>query len=296
MNWNLPSKIILQGVDNSQFFSGIDIIQNYGINPIMAGVMVGYNQTQNYNFPIFNSVAEIITELGEVTTSIIFSNPLKVLDATLEAIESNIKQIIINTHNIPPLDFWQILEQAKAKNVQILGGGNAGIIIPDKLCLGLVETEFYQVGNIAIINSGDWSLNYEVALQLNQNNYGVSIAINLGSNDVINTNFLSWLQLLENDQNTEVIILIISQEKYLIKDEFEGFINYYSTELKKPIIFYMPDYNSNNLGIIKNNNTMIADRVPSFLNQVLTREEIINQLSLTKIKVANSFTEIYKMI
>lgn len=290
MNWDLDNKVLLQG-----FFSSVEIMENNGTN-IVAAVGEKTNGENQYSFPIFNLVEQAIAEFGQIKTSIIFNHSYEVLDAVSEAIFNGIKQIIINTSNIPPLDLFKVFQKAESNDVLILGPGNAGIIIPEKLCFGNIDTKFYKSGKIGIISTGDWSLNYEVALALNQENMGQSIAINLGNDPLLSNSIFSWLTTLENHQETEAIVLVINNEKYVSKKDFQETIKDILSQVKKQVVAYVPNYKNVELFDLNNNSKMIADQIPSFLEKVTNKKQIISYLKKEKVTIANSILDIPKLV
>lgn len=295
MNWNLDDKIILQGLDESELLSSVKIMEDNGVN-IIAGINVGHGGENNYNLPIFNLVEEAIAEFGTIETSIFIGNSHHVLDGILEAINSGIKQIIINSSGISPLDLLKILKQIKVNNVSILGSGNSGIIVPEKLCLGAIESKFYQLGEIAIINTGNWSLNYETALALNSHKMGQSIAINLGEDELLTSSIFSWLTMLNNHQETSIIVMIISDEKYISKQEMNVAIKDILPSIKKPIIAYISNDDKLKKLKVKNTKRMIADQVPFYFDKVISREEIIKVLKTVNVQIAKNILEIPLLI
>jgi succinyl-CoA synthetase alpha subunit len=294
MNWTIDHKILVQGLNYPDFVSSLKIMQDSGTN-IVAGISAGHSGKNNYDFPIFDLVEQAIAEFGPIQTSLIFNHPYEVLDAVAEAIASGIKQIIINSTRIPPLDLLQILRKAEAKNVKLLGPSNAGMIVPNKLCLGLMETKFYHPGEIAVINTGDWSLNYEVALSLNKENLGQSIALNLGNDALLVSSIFSWLKMLESHQETSAIVLIISDEKYLNKQELKEISKNISSPLKKPIIVYFPHHYSPSLLTSKNANKMIVEQGPLLFDNVASTEEIIEALTEAKFAIASSLKQVVEL-
>lgn len=292
MNWNLDNKILIQGFNQAEILPYLQLMKDTGTN-IVAGVQAGCNQQDNYDFPVFDLVEQAIAQYGEIQTTIIFNNSYEVLDAAYEAIASGIKQIIINSSGVPPLDLLKVLKKAQEKKVLILGPGNSGIIIPEKMCLGKIETKFYQAGEIAIINTGDWSLNYEVALCLNEHNLGQSIAINLGNENIISSSISSWLEMLKKDEKTAAIILVISDEKYLTKKEIE---TCFTQKSNKPILVYLVDKSNLKTITINNSSKMIADQVPLFFEQISNRDELINALNIAKIEIIQKFLEIPEIL
>lgn len=288
MNWNLDNKILIQGFNQGEILPYLQLMKDTGTN-IVAGIQAGYNEKDNYDFPVFDLVEQAIAQYGTIETTVIFNNSYEVLDVAYEAIASGIKQIIINSSGVPPLDLLKILKKAQEKNVLILGPGNPGIIIPEKICLGKIETKFYQPGEIGIINTGDWSLNYEVALSLNEHNLGQSIAVNLGNENIISSSISSWLEMLKKDEKTSAIILIINDEKYLGKKEIE---DCFTSKFNKPIIVYLADKSNVKAITIKNTSKMIADQIPLFLDQISSKEDIINALNIGGIEIIKNIADI----
>jgi succinyl-CoA synthetase alpha subunit len=293
MSWKLENKIIVQGITKSNRFLSLQNMQSKNIS-IVAGIRAS-NFDQNddlYDFPLFNFVEDALAEFKPIETSLIVSEPYEVLDATLEAIASGIKQIIIHSDKIPPLDLFKILKKAKEKNALILGPGNAGMIIPEKMCLGLIETKFFQPGKIGIINRGDLSLMYELALNLKEADLGESMAINLGNESIIGMDFSDWLKILNNYQKTKIIILIANNYKYLSAANLPVDL---IKEIKKPIIAYLPDqYNYKSVQV--NMNKMIAEQLPLSFNNIESQEKVINSLKKLNIKTEHKLVKIIKLI
>ncbi|MFM8009283.1 MAG: CoA-binding protein, partial [Dolichospermum sp.] len=99
--------------------------------------------------------------------------PDQVLDAALEAIASNIPQIIIITAGVPPLDMVQLLRKTEADETLIIGPNSPGIIVPGKIILGTQEREFYIPGSVGIVSRSS-TLTYELAWELTKVGLGQS--------------------------------------------------------------------------------------------------------------------------
>ncbi|MGL5878343.1 MAG: CoA-binding protein, partial [Xenococcaceae cyanobacterium] len=174
---------------------------------IVAGVDIGGGDREIEDIPVFDLVEQAIERVGEITTTLIFSKSDRVLDAALEAIAAKIPQILIHTSGVPPLDMVRLLKIAKITNTLILGPGSGGILVPEKILLGTLEPSFYQSGNIGLINCCN-PLSYEVALELNRASLGESLVVSVGTEVILGSDCQQWLQVMEDDPQTEAIVLI----------------------------------------------------------------------------------------
>jgi succinyl-CoA synthetase alpha subunit len=170
-------------------------------------VSAGHGGQTFAEIPVFDLVEQAIAEVGEIDISLVFVEPYSVLDAALEAIAAGIKQLILITRGVPPLDMVRLLKAAQINNTFILGSGSQGLIIPDKLCLGTYKAQFYTSGKVGIISRSN-GLTDEIALQLTKAGLGQSIVVSLGTDGILGSSYEQWLQILEEDDNTEVIILL----------------------------------------------------------------------------------------
>ncbi|MBZ8183011.1 succinate--CoA ligase subunit alpha [Oscillatoria salina] len=233
MNWTPDSKILVQGITEPIGVHYTLKMKDYGTN-IVAGVSAGQGGTKLSDIPIFDLVEEARSALGEIDFSLIFVPSYAALDAVSEAIAAGIRQIILATAGVPPLDMVRLLKKVRETDTLLLGPGNAGIIIPEKFFLGISEPQFFTPGKVGIISRTD-SLIYEVALELTQAKLGQSIAVSLGSEGIIASDFQHWLGILAQDKTTQAIVLlgqaIASQEKATVE--------YIKSAIAKPVVVYL---------------------------------------------------------
>jgi succinyl-CoA synthetase alpha subunit len=202
----LDSRILIQGADNPLELAAIGRMQAYGTK-IVGITIAGKGGQQLGNLPIFDLVEQAQAALGSIETSLIFVPAYEVLDAALEAIAAGIPQLVIVTRGVPPLDMIRLLRHASVTNTLILGSGSAGIIIPDRLLLGIYQPQLFSPGKVAII-SRNQSLTAEIASELNQANLGQSIVIHIGSDPLVGSSCRLWLEWLQSDPLTESIVLV----------------------------------------------------------------------------------------
>ncbi|MFY7884002.1 MAG: succinate--CoA ligase subunit alpha, partial [Dolichospermum sp.] len=167
-------------------------------------------------------------------TTIICVPPDQVLDAALEAMASNIPQIIIITAGVPPLDMVQLLRKTEACETLIIGPNSPGIIVPGKILLGTQPSEFYIPGSVGIVSRSS-TLTYEVAGELTKVGLGQSISVSIGSDAIVGSSFLQWLQILDEDETTEAIVLIGQPGG----NSEEAAAQYIIEAIDKPVIAYI---------------------------------------------------------
>jgi succinyl-CoA synthetase alpha subunit len=284
------SKILIQGITEPRGLYYATKMKAYGTN-VVAGIGVGQGGENVNGIPVFDLVEEAIKEIGEVEASVIFVNPYQVLDAALEAIAVGIKQLIIASEDVPPLDLVKLLRKVQATNTLILGPGSTGIILPGKMYAGTYEPQFYQSGNVGIISFSD-GLSYETALALNKGGLGQSIVISLGTDDIIGSHFEQWLSILEENTATEAIVLI----GYPHGKTEEMAAEYIKNYIKKPVVVYIPGENTPVEVNFKDAATIIATQLSSPVAETVTFDQKILAFQNANIPIAQSPAEIPNLI
>lgn len=292
MIWNFDRALLIQGIDQPSALSYLQEL-NLDNHDIIAGIGDQYIGDNIENIPVFDLVTEAINAYPEIKTTLIFSHPYNVLNAGLEAIEAGIKQVIIYTEHIPPLDVLKLWQKANDQQVKILGTSQAGILIPDQLCWGVHNANLYQCGSIALINYGDSAISTELALFLQKHDLGESIVLNVGNDKFIKIDWELWLEILVQNDSTEVILISISDCSNI---DQETLINALEKVKNKQLIIYLLD--ANNLKfIIKNNGAkIITDQIPQYLNRILSPKHFQDYLEQYGITVIREHQEILPLL
>lgn len=206
MNFKADSKVLIQGITEPLGKTHVSLMKAYGTK-VVGSVSPGYGGQQIDDLPVFDMVEQALAEVGPVDSSVIFVSPYGVLDAALEAIAAGIKQIIIITEGVPPLDMVNLVRKAELKETLVVGPNTPGVIVPGKVLLGTHPQEFYTPGKIGLI-SRSGTLTYEIAHQLTKAGLGQSIGVGIGSDAIVGSSFAQWLQILDEDDETEAIVLV----------------------------------------------------------------------------------------
>lgn len=291
MVWNFASQVIVQGIINPQVLANSLIMKAYGTQ-LVAGIGTSEDGGQSPEIPIFDLVEDALSVVGEVETSLINVPRYEVLDAALEAIDAGIKNLIILSKNIPPLDIIKLIIHAKNNQVSILGPGSPGLIIPEKISWGNLHPQYFQPGNIGIISYSEYLI-YEVARELNLAGLGQSIAIGLGGEKMVASDFNQWLKILDQDPQTQTIIWI---EKLSSLDP--SMVPLFPDNTSKPTVAYLIGSKTPEAKIFKDAATILSNHlshaIPTPASK--THAKTTNLLKKAGIKIANKPSEIPKLI
>ena len=202
---NKDSKVLVQGFTGNEGTFHSEQMIEYGTN-IVAGVTPGKGGMTHLDIPVFNSVSEAVNQL-EINTSIIFVPPMFAADAIMEAVQSNIKTIVVITEGIPTSDMIKVKAYIKDKGVVLIGPNCPGIITPEEAKIGIMPGFIFKKGRVGIVSKSG-TLTYEAADQVVKSGYGISTAIGVGGDPIIGTSILDSLKLFMDDPETDIVVLI----------------------------------------------------------------------------------------
>lgn len=199
------TRLIVQGFTGSEgsFHAGQMI--EYGTN-VVGGVTPGKGGQTHLDRPVFNTVTEAVEEV-QANTSIIFVPPAFAGDAITEAAFAGIKVIICITEGIPVKDMIVAKQVVKSHGAVLVGPNCPGLITPGEAKVGIMPGNIFSKGTVGLI-SRSGTLTYEAVDQLTKEGLGQSTAIGIGGDPVIGTTHLDAVKMLQEDPNTDSIVLI----------------------------------------------------------------------------------------
>jgi len=226
------SKVVVQGITGTQGMFHTKLMVEYGTN-IVAGVTPGKGGQEVYGIPVFNEMKEVRQETG-ADTSIIFVPAKFTLAAAMESLNAGITMTVIITENVPVFDMIKLVEKANEKGLNLIGPNCPGMLIPDKIKLGIMPGNMCHYGDVAIISKSG-TLSYEITKAVGDENIGVSAYVGIGGDPVRGTPMQEAVAYYSDDSKTKMIVLIGE----IGSDEEEKTAEYIKEYVSKPVIAYI---------------------------------------------------------
>src|ERR1700678_1849970 len=199
------TRLLVQGLTGREGTFHAKNAAAYGTT-VVGGVTPGKGGTTHEGWPIFNTVAEAVNKTGANAT-VIFVPPPGAADAIMEAADAGVPLIVCITEGIPSIYMINTWEFLQTRRSRLIGPNCPGIISPGKCKIGIMPARIHLEGSVGIV-SRSGTLTYEVVYQLTTRGIGQSTAIGIGGDPIIGTTHIDALRLLNDDPETEAIIMI----------------------------------------------------------------------------------------
>jgi succinyl-CoA synthetase alpha subunit len=208
------TSFIVQGITGREAVNLTRECLEYGVGAkIVGGVTPGRRGRDVHGVPVFDTVEQAVAHHeAPIDGAVVTVPPAFCRDAVFEAIESNIKLIVIVTERIPRRDVAQMVELATLRGARIIGPNCLGIMVPDVVKMGGIggpardAAKAYTPGPIGVI-SRSGGMTTEMSSTLTAAGLGQSTAVSIGGDAIIGSTYAELMPLFEADEQTEGIVI-----------------------------------------------------------------------------------------
>jgi succinyl-CoA synthetase alpha subunit len=208
------TRVIVQGITGSAGTFHTRQCVAYGTE-VVAGVTPGRGgdvvdavrpDGKAVGIPVYDTMSEAVAKTG-ADASVIFVPAPTAADAILEAVDAQCRLAVCITEGIPVLDMVKVKRALEGKRTTLIGPNCPGIITPGACKIGIMPGAIHLPGRVGLV-SRSGTLTYEAVGQLTALGMGQSTCIGIGGDPVAGMDFITALQLFNEDPDTDCIIMI----------------------------------------------------------------------------------------
>jgi succinyl-CoA synthetase alpha subunit len=202
------TRILVQGITGAQ--AGVDTERALRYDArIVAGVTPGRGGEAVHGVPVYDTVAEAI-RAGAIDATILYTPPLAVRAAALEAIASRIGLIVVTAEAVPVHDAVHVIAAARHAGSRLVGCNTNGVISPGRSRIGGIggvdPSEMYVPGRIGIC-SRSGGMSAEIGRVLKFAGMGISTCVSMGGDRITGLRMPDYAALFEQDPQTDAIVV-----------------------------------------------------------------------------------------
>ena len=202
------TRVLIQGITGKSGREVTSELLDYGTK-VVAGVTPGKAGQKVDTVPVFNSIADAVSQVGKVDASMVYVPPLLAKDAALEAIEAQVPLIHIFVEKMPIFDVCLVLAKAKEKDVRVLGPASVGAIVPGEVKIGSIggpdPDRVFSKGPVGVISKSG-GMCAELSMLITNGGFGQSTVVGIGGDLLAGTTFSDLLADFEEDSQTKAVV------------------------------------------------------------------------------------------
>ena len=229
------TRLVVQGLTGSEGrFHGLRN-RAYGTN-VVAGVTPGKGGQDVDGIPVYDTVADAVSDAGANTT-LIFVPARFAPDAVYEAVDAGIGTVICITEHIPAHEMLRIHAYVRSKGVTMIGPNCPGALSPGKSNAGIIPAEIFREGSVGLV-SRSGTLTYQIGHELTQLGLGNSTIVGIGGDPVVGSSFIDVLEKFQADDETGYVVMVGE----IGGDEEEKAAEYIERSMSKPVVAYIAGF------------------------------------------------------
>lgn len=197
--------VMIQGITGAYGRNQAKRMLDYGTR-VVAGVSPGKGGQEVWGVPVYNSAAEAAAE-HPFHASVIYVPAPSVFSAATEAIAAGAKLMLIGTEGLPLQECMRLRAIAARAGTWLVGPNTIGMIEPGKCLIGSLAAEYGKPGRLGIVTRGGTTA-IEMVRLFSEAGIGQSVCVGCGGDKVLGRNPAAYLELLEEDPETDAVLLV----------------------------------------------------------------------------------------
>jgi succinyl-CoA synthetase alpha subunit len=227
------TRVLVQGITGREGGFQTERCIEYGTK-VVAGCTPGRGGETAFGVPVFNTVADAVSDQGPIDCSLIFVPAPAAADAVLEAAASQIKVIICITEGIPTVDMMRVKRSLSGSGLILIGPNCPGVITPSECRVGIMPGSVFSRGRVGVV-SRSGTLVYEAVDQLTRLGVGQSTCVGVGGDPIIGTTQRQVIEMFNADPGTDSIVMI-GEIGGTAEQEAAAYIK---SQVRKPVVAFI---------------------------------------------------------
>jgi succinyl-CoA synthetase alpha subunit len=229
------TRLVVQGITGREGSFHALRNRDYGTQ-LVAGVTPGKGGQDVDGVPVFDTVAEAVSERG-ANTAMVFVPPRFAGDAIYEAADAGCTTIICITEGIPAHEMLRIYNYLRPRGVTLLGPNCPGALSPGVANVGIIPAQVFAAGRIGLV-SRSGTLTYQIGKELADLGLGNSTIVGIGGDPIVGSSFIDVLERFEDDPDTDAVVMVGE----IGGDEEEKAGAYIAEHMRTPVVAYIAGF------------------------------------------------------
>jgi len=172
--------------------------------------------TELVAIPIYKTVAEATANHPEINTSLVYIGANRAYEGTMDALnDPKIHTVSMITEGVPEKDAKLLGKHARKLGKTFNGPSSIGVVSAGECRLGVIGGAFdnltacklYRPGSFGVITKSG-GLSNEIIWICSQFADGITTAIGIGGDAYPGTDYVSYLEMFENDPQTHAVVIV----------------------------------------------------------------------------------------
>ena len=166
--------------------------------------------------PIYKSIAEATKNHQDINTSLVYVGADRAYASAKEALDdSHIQTVSMITEGLPEKDSKLLGKHARSLKKTFNGPSSIGVMSAGECRLGviggafdnLIACKLYRPGSFGVVTKSG-GLSNEIIWICSQFADGITTAIGIGGDSYPGTDYVSYLEMFENDPQTKAVVIV----------------------------------------------------------------------------------------